>query len=76
MSNALVRLVLLQFVTVIYCILAVGLMLKLKFDGPAPPIFATSLRDFGIILFLVAAAWSTWGVIYTHRSAPLARIPS
>lgn len=67
MSSALVRLALLQFVTVIYCILVVGIIVKTRFGSPAPPFFASYLSDYGAILLGVPTAWCIWGVLHTHR---------
>ena len=67
MSSALVRLALLQFVTVIYCILVVGLIVKARFGSPAPPFFASYLRDYGAFLLLAPTAWCIWGALQVHR---------
>ncbi|MES2571325.1 MAG: hypothetical protein V4710_14890 [Verrucomicrobiota bacterium] len=66
MSSALVRLTLLQFVTVIYCILVVGFIVKARFGSPAPPFFASYLRDYGVFLLFVPSAWCIWGALHTH----------
>ena len=67
MSSALVRLALLQFVTVIYCILVVGLIVKTRFGSPAPAFFASYLRDYGVLLLLLPTTWCVWGALHTHR---------
>ena len=70
MQSAITRLALFQFLAVFYSILCVGLILKLRFGSPAPQIFATHLRDYGVLLLLLPAAWLTWASVSAHR--PLA----
>ena len=42
-------------------------MLKMRFGSPAPPIFATFLRDYGLLLFLLPAGWLGWAARSGHR---------
>jgi hypothetical protein len=68
MTSGLIRLALLQFVTVVYCILVVGLVVKARFGSSAPPIFASYVREYGVYLLLVPTIWCIWGALHTHRS--------
>jgi hypothetical protein len=68
MTSGLIRLALLQFVTVVYCILFVGLAVKARFGSSAPPIFASYVREYGVYLLLVPTVWCVWGALHTHRS--------
>ncbi len=71
MSAALIRLALFQFMAVILTILLAGFTLKARFgSGSQLPILATYVRDYGIFLLLVPAAWAIWGAIELNR--PLA----
>jgi hypothetical protein len=70
MQNAITRLALFQFLTVFYCILAVGVILKARFGSPAPQIFATHLRDYGFLLLLLPSAWLIWASVSAHRPRP------
>src|SRR5687767_13100371 len=67
MQSTITRLALFQFLTVFYCILAAGIILKARFGSPAPQIFATHLRDYGFLLLLLPAAWVIWASISAHR---------
>jgi len=67
MQSAITRLALFQFLLVFYCTLGVGIILKAVFGSPAPPIFATRLRDYGFLLLLLPSAWIIWASISAHR---------
>ena len=67
MSSAITRLALLQVVAILYSILFVGFMVKARYGSPAPPLFATHLRDYGAFLLLLPTAWCIWGAIYSNR---------
>jgi hypothetical protein len=67
MTSGLIRLALFQFVTVVYCILFVGLAVKARFGSSAPPIFASYVREYGVYLLLVPTIWCIWGAFRTHR---------
>jgi hypothetical protein len=67
MQSAITRLALFQFLTIFYCILAVGMILKARFGSPAPPIFATHLRDYGFLLLFLPAVWLIWASLSANR---------
>jgi len=66
-ASSIYRLALFQFLTVFYSVLATGVLLKVRFGSPAPPIFVTHLRDYGILLLLLPAAWLIWASVSAHR---------
>ncbi len=70
MAASLIRLALFQFLAVIYTILFVGLIVKLRFGSPAPQFFASYLRDYGALLLLAPTAWGIWGAIHLWRPRP------
>ena len=68
MSAALVRIALLQFITVILSVLLAGFTLKVRFgSGSHFPILATYTRDYGIWLLLIPFAWGVWGALENNR---------
>jgi hypothetical protein len=68
MSAALVRLALLQFVTLVLSVLFAGVALKAHYgSGSHLPLLATYVRDYGVILLLVPFAWAVWGALETNR---------
>ena len=73
-SSAIVRLACLQMVIIGYCILGVGLILRIRFGTPAPIMFATYLRDYGAILLLIPVAWSLQALVQS-RPVPEAEDP-
>jgi len=66
MNSAIIRVALLQFVAIIYCILCVGVFLKLRGDFFPLPSFAMNLREYGYLLFLIPVSWLTWASISLH----------
>jgi hypothetical protein len=67
MQSAITRLALFQFLSILYSILGVGLVIKLNLGNPAPQIFATHLRDYGFLLLLFPAAWLIFASVTAHR---------
>lgn len=67
MQSALSRLALFQFLAVVYAVLCAAAMLKLRFEGPAPQIFSTYVRDWGLLLFLLPAVWLIWANLHMNR---------
>jgi hypothetical protein len=70
MQSTITRLALFQFLAVIYSILFVGLMVKIRFGSPAPEIFATLLRDYGFLLLFLPAAWLIWASVSANNPRP------
>ena len=66
MQSSITRLALYQYLVVFYCIVAMGVLLKIRFGSPAPNIFATYLRDYGFLLLLFPSAWLIWASISAH----------
>jgi hypothetical protein len=66
MQSTITRLALFQFLSVFYCILVNGVILKVRFGSPAPAILATYLRDYGVFLLLLPAAWLIWASVSAH----------
>lgn len=60
MQSTITRLALFQFLAVVYCVLGIALVLKIRASDPSPAVFATYLRNFGAILLLLPAAWLLW----------------
>ena len=68
MSASLVRIALLQFVTVIVSVFIAGSALKMRFgSGSHYPFLATYVRDYGIVLLLLPFAWGVWGAVESNR---------
>jgi len=70
MQSMITRLALFQFLIVIYTIVGLGMLLKAFFGndgGEIPVIFATHLRDYGVLLMILPAAWLTWASVSAHR---------
>ena len=62
MAAHLVRIVLLQIVTIVLSILITGFALKLRFgSGSHFPILATYTRDYGVWLMVLPLVWGVWG---------------
>ncbi len=57
------RLALAQIAAVFYATLVIGLIVRIRFGSPAPPMFATYLRDYGLFLLVVPLTWSIWASI-------------
>ena len=71
MSAQLVRIVLLQIVTIFFGIVFTGFALKVRFgSGSHFPILATYTRDYGVWLLLVPLAWGVWGVRESNNPKP------
>lgn len=70
MQSAINRLALYQFVTIAYSVLCAAVMVKLRFEGPAPQIFATYLREWGFLLFLLPATWLLWASMQVNHPRP------
>ena len=67
MQLTFLRLALSQLVVIVYSILVVGVLLKVRFGSPAPLVFATFLRDYGFLLLILPAAWLVWAGLSSHR---------
>lgn len=67
MQSSITRLALFQFLAVFYCILAMGIILKIRFGSPAPELLATYLRDYGFVLLLLPAGWLMWASFSAHQ---------
>ena len=71
MSAQLVRIVLLQVVTIIFTVVIVGFMLKVRFgSGSHYPILATYTRDYGVLLLLLPVIWGVWGLRENNNQKP------
>jgi len=70
MNSTIARLALFQCLAVFYSVLVVGLVLKVRFGSPAPQIFATHLRDYGLLLLLLPVAWTIWASLSANRPIP------
>ena len=58
-----------QVALICYSILFVGLVLRIRYGHTPPPdLFATHIRNFGVVLFVVPLIWSSWAVISENRS--------
>ena len=68
MQSTISRLALFQFVTVVYSVLGIGVLLKMFYgDLPVPMIFARHLRDYGFLLMILPAIWLLWASVSAHR---------
>ena len=68
MSAALIRIALLQIITVVLSVLLVGFTLKVRFgSGSHFPILATYTRDYGVWLLLLPLFWGVSGVLENNR---------
>jgi hypothetical protein len=70
MRLTITRLALFQCLAVFYSVLFVGLIVKVRFSSPAPPIFATYLRDYGFVLLVVPMIWLLWACLSADRPLP------
>ena len=67
MKSTIYRIALFQFLTVVYCVLATGAVMKLRWQGDFQPTFAKDLRDYGFLLLLLPAAWMIWASWFANR---------
>jgi len=67
MQSAITRLALFQFLVVVYSVLFVCLIEKIRFGSHIPQIFATHLRDYGFLLLLLPAAWLVVACVCGNR---------
>lgn len=66
-----IRIALLQFVTVIASVLLTGFVLRVRFgSGFHHPLFATYVRDYGVLLLLFPFIWAVWGMVATNSPKP------
>ena len=70
MQRTITRLALFQCLAILYSVLFVGLILKISFGSPAPPIFATHLRDYGFLLLALPVAWLVWAGRSANQPLP------
>lgn len=70
MQFTITRLALFQCLAVFYSVLLVGLIVKIRFGSPAPPIFATHLRDYGFLLLVLPVGWLLWACLSANRPLP------
>ena len=70
MQRTITRLALFQCLTILYSVLFVGLLVKISLGSPAPPIFATHLRDYGFLLLALPFAWLVWACRSANQPLP------
>jgi hypothetical protein len=70
MSLSISRLALLQVLMIVYCVVAIGTILKVRFGSTPPPIFAVELRHYAAFLLVLPLLWCSWAAVEMHR--PLA----
>ena len=69
MKLQLARLALLQITFVAYSILGIGMILWARYGSVAPAdLFATHVRDYGILLLLFPVAWCIWAVLMSAKT--------
>jgi hypothetical protein len=67
MQSTITRLALFQFLTVIYTIIGLGMILKIRYGSAPPDIFAAHLRDYGLLLMILPAVCLICASVSAHR---------
>ena len=67
MSPTVTRLALLQVLTILYCVVWIGTVLKVRYGSPPPQLFATYLCHYGVFLLVIPLLWCGFAVVEMHK---------
>jgi hypothetical protein len=67
MQSPITRLGLFQFLAIAYSILGTGVWMKVVEAAGEPRLFATLVRDYGVLLLLLPAIWLIAASVEAHR---------